>query len=178
MKPNLGNQPEPNNNAAMLIVPNRLSFSSIVETLKNAKELLLLALFFGGSVVWVANYFATHEELDSLECFTKLNVRLLQAEANVNYTEQLAKDGRIEMRDQQHILDRIAKEHSEKVDEDELKATQLRLDNLNQQAKSFANTTENEKKATQKALTALTQNSCLIKDQRTRILGLLQSGEL
>lgn len=157
-------------------IEKKWELKNIVETLKNVKELLLIAAFFGAGLVWVVNYFATRSQLEEFECFTKINVRMLQATANVNYTEHVAKQGRIELRDHQRMLDKASKA-SNKASETDIKATQGRIDDLKLQTVTFEKTIETENKAAKRGFAALTQNLCLIKEQRTKILGQLASGD-
>ena len=119
--------------------PNNIwtNFGHLVNNLKDIKEMLLIAAFFGGAIVWTIHYYATHEELETLECQTKLQVRMLQSTSNSNYTEQLAKQGRIELRDQEYVLRKA--QNSIDKDDTEVKATQARIEDINLQQKSFQN---------------------------------------
>lgn len=149
--------------------PERYTLKSIITWARDVKEVLTLAAFFAAGAVWVVGYFATRDALDELKCSTQLNVRRLQAIENENYTEQLARQGRSELRDQQRIL----KETTSTADE---KAIQDRIDDLNVQAASFAKTVEGEKATAKKALDGLTGNLCLVKENRNELLKQLTSG--
>jgi hypothetical protein len=167
----------PAQNSGQVPEGNKPGLAAVISTLKNFRELLVLAAFFGGGlgggVVWVLNYFATTEQHGQLECFTKLNVRMLQASANANYTGELIKQAKSELRDQQHILGTFKQAHADA----EVGATQAKIDELAEQISAFKATKEVQAKAAEKALNTLTQNACLVRDQRKMILDELASGK-
>lgn len=150
-----------------------LNLKRIVEMLKSVKELMLVAAFFGGAIVWTIHYYATHDELESLECQMKLNVLLLQATSDKNYNEQLAKQARSSIRAEERTL-RSAETSS---DDDDIRSSQTRLDDLKIQVAGFQHAIEEQQKTSKKALDALTQHACLVKEQRVKILEKLRLGE-
>lgn len=161
----------------------RLSFKNIIETLEKIKGWLLLAMFFGGAIVGTINYFVTHEEFEALDCFTKLTVRQMQADANVKNNLAYIKQGKIELLDQQHILNRINNPQTMVAEAELLRVVQNQISALNEQTASFLKVIESEERVSQKLLTALDsrntgKNVCHDKDDRKKILGQLRSGEL
>lgn len=151
------------------------SFNAILSRLKDARELVATITFFGVIAFGGVSYFATRDELETLDCLTRVNVRLLQANSNVNFTEQLARQGRVDLREQQRLLEKERKNPS--PSENDVAAIQNRIDDLMAQQNSFGKTVEAEKKTGQKALDALTQNLCRIGQHRASLISKLASGE-
>jgi hypothetical protein len=150
--------------------------STIIAQLSAIKDTLLLIGFFGAGAIWVINYFATRDQLEQLECFTKLNVRMLQANANVEYTQQLSKDGRNELREQQRLLRQLPSVTAGGPEADGPSVIQARIDELQAQSATFTVTIQSESNTSKKGLAALLANSCLLKEQRKRLLEELRTG--
>jgi phosphomevalonate kinase len=171
--------------ASVNITPsNNLVLRSILDYLKNVKEALLIVGFFGGLSVWVINYFATQERLDQLACETKVNTRMLQAKEFVDSTEGHAIEVRSELRDQNRVLQRLqseagAKENPSRLEslQEDIAAVKARIDSLESQAKAFQTSEDQELRISRKGLDALTQNACLIKEQRELVVKQLASGD-
>ena len=143
--------------------------------LNQVKEILAIIVFFAGGLIWVVNYFATRDALDQLDCFTRVNVRRLQATENVNYTQQQARTTRSDLRDQQRLL-KAAQAQPNPASED-LNAYQTQIDDLNAKIKSFADSEESENKASGRWLSVLTGNACYQKEQRKIVIDAIAHGE-
>jgi len=158
------------------ILSNRIfDFKKILETLASVKNFATLIAFFGAAVIWTIHYYATHEELDTLECYTKLNVRMLQSKEDEYYDEQIKKEGHRELLDQQHFLKKI--ESDTHIDQDDVQSINMAIDRLKDQEASFLASINEAKRASQRALTLQTQNVCQIKEQRDKILDELKLGK-
>jgi len=127
------------------------SLDRFIERIKDIKELLAFAAILGGACVWVVNYFATADQLAELSCSTKLNVRLLSSSTNLNHTQELAKEGMSEYRDQERLLDEAKKGgHTQ-----DAIAIQNRMDDLQAQTASFRTTIDDQEREGKKALVDL-----------------------
>lgn len=177
LRADLGNQQMSTRADAPEVVGSPISLASIIAAAKSAKELIVLAAFFGGGVVWIANYFATREQLEVLECVTKVNVRMLQASTTANEAEQGLRQTRTELREQSRFLT-AARQKDSGYKEDVVRSTEARVEELTTLVAAFDQTAKSEKKASQRALTTLTQNQCLIKEQRARLVAQIGAGEL
>lgn len=151
----------------------RLSLKSIFETLNSVKEWMLVAAFFGGAIVWTVHYYATHEELDILECQMKLNIRMLEATSDRQFNEQLAQKARGEIRDEERTI----KKAETLQDDDGIRLSQARLDSLKAQLEGFEHAIEKQGETSKKAWGSLTQNSCFMKDVRNEILKEIRAGK-
>lgn len=144
-----------------------------IEKIKNVKELMLLAAFFGGAIVWTVHYYATQDELDEVECQMKLYVRMLQATSDRQFTEQLVKSARGEIVDEKRTL----KKAETTQDEARIKLSQTRIDDLRAQLDGFKNVIGEQSKSSKKALDALSHNACLIEDTRRELLKEIREGK-
>jgi hypothetical protein len=154
----------------------RPSLSGLLGVLRNAKEIVMVLAFFGAGLLWVVNYFATRDQLDTLECFTKVNVRMLQATTNVNQAEQSLRQTRTEIREQRRFVEK-ARAKDSGYSEDDVRTTESRLEELSNQVGTFDRAIDAERKAAHRSLTALTQNQCLVKEQRARIVSQIGAGD-
>jgi hypothetical protein len=150
---------------------------SLIGKANDLKELIAILVFFAGGLIWVVDYFATREELDSLDCFTRVNVRRLQADENVQYTQQQSKSARSDIRDQQRLI-RSAKEQPKTPSSDtDIGVIQAQIDELTLSVQSFDKSTESQKQESTRMFQVLTGNVCYHKDQRKKILDAIESGE-
>jgi uncharacterized protein YlxW (UPF0749 family) len=156
----------------------KFTFHDFIDTLKDFKELIVILGAVLVGVGWVVSYFATRDQLEKLECYTKINVRMLQATAGVNYANQQIRQGRVETREQSKILEDIRSNDKGKVDTNAMvKSAENRLDELAQTEKTLAANKDAEQKTSQRALAALTENACLDKARRKIIIDQLARGE-
>jgi phosphomevalonate kinase len=109
---------------------------------------------------------------------------MLQAKEYVDSTEGRAIEVRSEIKDQRRVLQRLKNESEAKMDasslerlQDDISAIDARIETAEGQVKAFQASEDKELRVSQKGLDALTQNACLIKEQRERILQQLASGE-
>jgi hypothetical protein len=60
------------------------NFHQILQTLKDFKELIGIAIFFGAGILWVGGYFATKSQLTELRCLTQEQIDLVRSESDFN----------------------------------------------------------------------------------------------
>jgi ABC-type Na+ efflux pump permease subunit len=156
----------------------KFTFQDFIDTLKNLRELIVIIGALLAGVAWIVSYFATRDQLEKLECYTKVNVRMLQATAGVNYANQQIKQAHVDTREQSRILESIRLNSKGKVETDAMvKSAENRLDELAQTEKTLATNKDAEQKTSQRALAALTENACLDLAKRNIILDQLARGE-
>jgi hypothetical protein len=150
-------------------------FKAIVSRLNDVKEIIAIIVFFAGGFIWVVNYFATQDALEALDCFTRVNVRFLQANDNYNFLQQQAKSARSELRDLRRLLDEA--KHKPEPSAGDLNEYQTQIEEVGVKAKYFTDQGEMERRASTKWLSILSGNACYRKDQRKGVLDNLARGE-
>ena len=146
----------------------------LLGVLRDYKEVVAIVVVFGGGALAVVNYFATEEALERLECFTKINVRMLQASSNVASADQQLKQSRRDLRDETALL------HEEQAKNElrEAQETQARIEELAASIRTFETTVTDERKAASRALAALTNYSCSVREARPALLESVGAGPL
>ena len=72
---------------------------SVLDSIKEFKELIAVIVFFIAGALWVFGYFATKDQLKTLHCITNANMEFLQGQMDSNtLSEMLMKNMREQYR--------------------------------------------------------------------------------
>lgn len=168
-EPNKGNSANHDSSEGGL----RFGWNDIFETLKNVKELMAIAALLGGAVAWAIHYYATREELETLECHMILNMQMIQSTSDKQFNEQLAQKARAAIREEQRSIKKAESVNDEKS----IRSSQDKIDEIETQLSGFSHAVDEQGKRSKKALNLLTNSSCRTANTRKNILEEIRSGK-
>jgi seryl-tRNA synthetase len=82
---------------------------SLVQRLKDLKEVILIIVFVISGVMWTINYFATREQLENHKCINDLTLSMLVNTKSAEYLHQIVRAARQELRTAENLLKGTAK---------------------------------------------------------------------
>lgn len=72
---------------------------TLLETLKEYKEIFAICVFFFGGVSWISAYFATRAQVEEVRCINTLNIQMIRGKIDQQFLEKILSDNVAQRKD-------------------------------------------------------------------------------